>query len=486
MVLTAACRLAVVCVVLGVPSFAAAQTRILTLEEALKLARETSETVEIARTGEARADATILRARSQRLPQVALSSAYDRTLASEFSTALESTGAPCAPLSVDPLQPLASRVTELERAAGCGAIGPSFNFSDLPFGQRNTYRYQISFSQLVYDGGRSGLDARQASLGRRTAELETTAAEALTMLDVTRAFYDVALAAELLSIAEAGLTQAAAAYDQTKLSFEAGRQPEFELLRAEVARSNQRPLVIRRRADLELARLRLRQLLELPAGTAIDVEADLDAAELTVPGPFAEGLAAAKTTAADRSTTTVRQAETLVSLREAGVDQARLARWPIVSLTSAFGQVGYPTSGFWPGFRDFRTNWNLGAAVQMPLLTGRRTKADELTAQADLRDAKARLQQTRELTELDRAWSEQELTAAEAVWDAGAGAVQQATRAHEIAELRYREGLSTQLELADARLALQVAQANRAQAARDVQVARARLALLPQLPVGVR
>jgi outer membrane protein TolC len=62
--------------------------------------------------------------------------------------------------------------------------------------------------------------------------------------------------------------------------------------------------------------------------------------------------------------------------------------------------------------------------------------------------------------------------------------VQQATRAYEIAELRYSEGVSTQLELTDARLLLQQAQSNRAQAARDVQVARVRLALLPDLPLA--
>jgi isovaleryl-CoA dehydrogenase len=44
--------------------------------------------------------------------------------------------------------------------------------------------------------------------------------------------------------------------------------------------------------------------------------------------------------------------------------------------------------------------------------------------------------------------------------------------------------LSTPLELTDARLALQVAQTNRASAARDLQIARARVALLPDLPVG--
>ena len=64
--------------------------------------------------------------------------------------------------------------------------------------------------------------------------------------------------------------------------------------------------------------------------------------------------------------------------------------------------------------------------------------------------------------------------------------MQQATRAYEIAEVRYQNGVSTQLELSDARLSLQVAQANRAVAARDLQIARARVALLKHLPIGVR
>ena len=65
-----------------------------------------------------------------------------------------------------------------------------------------------------------------------------------------------------------------------------------------------------------------------------------------------------------------------------------------------------------------------------------------------------------------------------------AGTVQQASRAYEIADVRYRAGVSTQLELSDSRLLLQQAEANRALAARDLQVARARVALLPELPLG--
>ncbi|HEX6314353.1 MAG TPA: TolC family protein, partial [Gemmatimonadaceae bacterium] len=93
-------------------------------------------------------------------------------------------------------------------------------------------------------------------------------------------------------------------------------------------------------------------------------------------------------------------------------------------------------------------------------------------------------QQARELALLDTQSAYEQLRASVAAWEASAGTVQQAQRAYEIAELRYREGVSTQLELSDARLLLVQAQASRAQAGRDLQVARARVALLPDLPLG--
>jgi len=458
----------------------------LTLEDALRMAREHSESLAIARAGEARADADVVRAKSQRLPQINFAGSYDRTLASEFSGAFQTETPTCAPLDIDATRPIADRVAELERAAGCGAIGPSFSFGTLPFGQKNVYRLTLTFSQAVYEGGRIAAQESEAGLSRRSAALATSSSDAQLALDVTRAFYDAALSDRLLSIARSGLDQAIAAYDQTRLSFEAGRLPEFELLRAEVARDNQRPIVIRRQADRDVAYLRLRQLLELPSTATLDVDVDLEAAALPPPAPFAEAFATVRAASGNVTRSGIQQAELLVAAREAGVTVARSAQLPSVSLNSSYGRVGYPTDGVFPGFSDFRTNWTVGASVLVPIFTGHRLSADVASARADLADANARLKQTRELAELDAATALEDVASAEAVWEASAGTVQQAERAYQIAELRYREGLSTQLELSDSRLSLQVAQANRAQAARDLQVARARVALLPHLPIGAR
>ena len=122
--------------------------------------------------------------------------------------------------------------------------------------------------------------------------------------------------------------------------------------------------------------------------------------------------------------------------------------------------------------------------MQIPLFTGGRLKADEASAGADLGEARARQKLAVEIAEAETEAVLAVLDAAVATWQASAGTVEQATRAYEIADLRYREGISTQLELLDARLVLQLAQVNRAQAARDVQVARARVSLLPDLPLG--
>jgi outer membrane protein len=431
--------------------------------------------------------------RSEWLPQISAVAAYDRALASEFEGLFVAAGTPCIPFTLNPQAPLNDRVAEIERALrDCPPTGNFFDSGGgdnggedegtLPFGRPNTYRLNLTFSQNVYTGGRLSAQRARARLGRANAGLTLASTRAQLVLDVARAYYDAVLSDRLVTIAEATLAQAERTADQVRQQREAGRIPEFDLLRSQVARDSQRPEVIRRRNARDVAYLRIKQLLDIPLNTPIQLAADLE--DLVLPAPaerLAGPISSAEAGTVARLRTAVTQAENDVQQREADVRIARAQRLPSVNITSSYGRVGYPT-GF-PTFGDFRTNWTVGAAAQVPLFTGGRIKADEMAARADLTETQARLQLTRELATLDEASARLELTNARAAWEATAGTVQQAVRAYEIAELRYREGLSTQLELADARLLLQQAQASRAQAARDVQLARIRLAVLPELPL---
>jgi len=433
-------------------------SRALTLDAVIDLAEARSEQIAIAQYGVARAAAGEQRARSERMPQLSGAASYDRTLKSEFAGLFSGDSA--------------------DGGAGGG------DFSDLPFGQPNAFRLNLGFSQALYAGGRIDAQQRLAAVGRSVADSSLKAARAQLVLDATQAFYDAALTDRLVAIAEASLQQAEAIVAQVELSYRAGRAPELEWLRARVARDNQRPNVIRAKANRTFAYLRLKQLLEIPSPQAVTVTAELDDATIETPARFASQLALVAAAPAGQTAlgrVPVEQAASAVKAREEALRIAQSQRRPYVALHSAFGEVAY--AGL-PGFNDWRTNWTVGASVQIPLFTGGRIKAEETSAGADLGEARARQKLAVEIAEAETEAALALLEAAVATWQASAGTVEQAARAYDIADLRYREGISTQLELLDARLVLQLAQVNRAQAARDMQVSRARVALLPDLPLG--
>jgi hypothetical protein len=121
--------------------------------------------------------------------------------------------------------------------------------------------------------------------------------------------------------------------------------------------------------------------------------------------------------------------------------------------------------------------------TQVPLFTGGRIRGDQLVAEANLHEAQARYDQLREFAALDSRITINNLLQSRAAWEASRGTAEQAERAYSIAAVRYKAGISTQLELNDSRILLEQAVANRALAARNLQVARVKLALLPNLPL---
>jgi len=475
----------------------------LSLEQVLALAEPRSEAVAIAQAGISRAEGEQVRARSGLLPQLSASASYDRALASEFEGVFDVQGPSCPPFSLNPSAPIDARIAEIERAIDCGAVGGGFfgggssssgGLSNLPFGRKNTWRASLTFSQNLYSGGRNGAQKAVATIGRDAATLTLTTARAQMLYDVTQAYYDAVLSERLVAIAVATVEQAGATLKQTQAGFAAGTQPEFEVLRARVNRDNQSPVLIRQQTNRDIAMLRLKQLLELPADYPLELADTLGSDTLPPPTVFAERVGAIEralrsdgqtpvslqvnATLPDR--TAVTQADTTVRLREASLKLTTAQRMPSVSFNSTYARNAYP-NGVVPAFD--RTNWTVGVGVSVPIMTGGRQRGDEAVAQADLSQAQLERRQVAELAALDTRAAWAELIAARATWEASAGTIEQAQRAYQIANVRFGAGVSTQLELSDSRLLLQQAEANRVQAARDLQVARAHVALLPDLPV---
>ena len=472
----------------------ATDARPLSLEEALRLARPASEAVALARVAVDRARGQHQVARSGLLPQLSGSLSYTRQLRSQFEnvfgssepdTASVPAPSSCDAFAADPTRPIADRLDALERSVACvTTVNPFGSFSNLPFGQRNTYTLGLTASQMVFDGGRTLGNIRAANAGRSSAAIGVTSAEAQLIVDVVNAYYDAVLGDRLLEIATTALAQSDTTLAQTRLRHDLGTVPEFDLLRATVARDNQRPVVIQAKARRDLAHLRLRQHLDLRGDEPLVLTTALtDTALASTPSLAAMASASPDTAAANRAT--VRQAAEAVRAQE-GLDQAsRAQRLPALTLSSQYTRIGYPSRGF-PAWDEFLTDWNVALGVQVPIFTGGRLRGDRTQARAAVAEAKLRHQQATKAAALDGYNAVAQRDAALAAWSASEGTANQAARAYQIAELRFREGISTQTELLDARLALQQAETNRAQAARDLQIAKVRLALLADLPLGAQ
>lgn len=462
----------------------------LTLADAVRLAEQKSHEVRIARAGVIRARGLELQAASQLLPQLFGSAAYTKTLRSQFSALTSpdtatstSPPGPCEQYLRDPAASTADRLAGLEDAQRC-ALGdnPFGGFGNLGFGAAHQYQLGLSLSQNVFAGGRIRSQIAAARAGQRAAEVTLASERAQAALTVAQAYFDAALSDRLAAIAEFSLRQSDAVVSQVQLAREVGRTSEFELLRARVARDNQRPVLVARQSERETSLLRLRQLLDLRLDAPVQLVTLVDdtAAVYVAIAP----MRTTDVTDAD-SRAPVRAARAGVDAGQASLRAVRAQRLPTVSLTSNYGRVAYPTSGF-PGNNDFRENWTVGLAAQVPLFTGGRQRGEEMAARASLEESRARLEQTKDLAALDVRVQETALAQARGAWEASAGTAEQAERAYAIAQVRYREGISTQLELDDSRLLLEQAQVNRAIAARNLQLAIVRVALLQDLPLQLQ
>ena len=419
----------------------------LSFEEAVAAAERAAESVAIARSEVDRARAQVVSARAGYLPTVNGSLQYQRTLASEFDDIV------------------------------FGPPDPAIEDVELPFGQPNNWRVNLSASLPLFDFFRTRNALGAARAGVRLSEINVRSTRAQVVLQVAQAYFDAALAQRQVEIAEITLQQAERTFEETELGFKQGATPEFDLVRAEVTRDNQRTLLVQFKVQRDTTLVALRRLIGVPLERPLQLTSRLDANDL-------EQLLAAARKAAGIATTNrlaVAQAKETIAAREANVKLARAEYFPVLSAGTDFGLVNYENT---PIEGDWRTNWTVGVTLSLPIFDGFRRTAAVRSANADLAAAKTQLRFASEVSDVEEAQARANVEASRTQLETSLRTVKQAQRAYEIAELRFSQGASTHLEIVDARVQLEQAQLVQARAARDLRLALLREALLPALPLG--
>ena len=439
----------------------------LSLGEALGRALGDSEEVRLARARAEMAEAQVGVARSAALPQINTQLSYTKTLRSVFQSAGGGFDLPDSlRFEPDPTAPLEERVEYLEDrvpSAALGALGSLF--SDLPFGNENAWLAAVSVSQPLFTGGRISSSIRMAAEGAEAARAGLDEARSDVALEVKRAYYDAVLAARMEEIVGQSVALAEDHLDQVRLRLDAGRASELEALRAEVELENLRPLLIEARTGRDLAVLELKRLVNLPAEVQVTLTTELDAT--TSAGGQLAAFELPAVEVADRllaQRAAVRAAESQVQVREEQVDVARSAYLPNLAFTGNFARQAFPTQFSFPSGGEWRDDWTVGLAVQWPLFQGLRRSAEVEAAKAQVSESRLQLAQLQEGVRLEYRQAGSELERAQARIGAAARTAEQAARVYELTELRFEEGLATQLDVSDARLALQQARMNQVQA----------------------
>jgi outer membrane protein TolC len=380
---------------------------------------------------------------------------------------------------------LATTYTHVVESARAQAVGQIFN-------QPNTYNVTANFTQSLFQGGRALAGYRSASRLREAAKLTEEDTRAQMTLSVQRAYLNALLSNRLVEIQEANLALADSQVAQVQRFEAAGRSARYDVLRARVQRANIEPLVIQARSDRELAILDLKRLINIPIEQPLALTTAVDESALPAMVDRVEALEP------ERDRATIRAAEMTAEARRQGIRVARADLLPTVNFFVNTGLQAFPTENRLPSLRGkvlsvgcdadappgrsctsqnggFFPDRSLGLQFSWSIFDGLGNRSSIDLAQSQARVAELQLAQRRETVALEVAAARAELSRTSALFASNQANVEEASEAYRLARIRFNRGISTQLEVQDAQLALMTAEINQARTVNDLYLSVAEL-----------
>jgi len=332
------------------------------------------------------------------------------------------------------------------------------------------WRMSITVRQNLYAGGGIRSAVTEATLSRDAATLQLKATIDEALLDVRLKFYAILLARAQIAVEEQNLGVLERQLRDVNMRFAVGSISNFERLRAEVAVANARAPLIKARNDHRLALEGLRRAVgrvdagpTVPSDRSLEVEGELPAEALEI--ELSSALARARTQRPE-----LQRLTRLIEAAESGVNIARAGFLPNLAVSAGGELRKGPSEKFSDSLRGWRAGVQGGWNMSSRATTGRVKQAESLVEQAKLAREEAELAVQVEVRRAIAA-----LTQANELVTATRKSVEQAEEALRVAEVRFKTGTSTQLELLQAQSALTVARTNRLRADYSHSVAVAQL-----------
>ncbi len=408
-----------------IPAVCVAETRLLTLEQAISIAMEKNRDIEKAREYANYVQGKYVEERAAALPQLSLNGT--------------------ATLSKD------------------GSQEASGNTAQRQFGRA----VDLTISQPLYTWGKLNAAIRAAEVGLKTADQQLRLYRQAAYRDVVAAYHDIQLTRELYRLAQENRAQKQRHLDEATRKFSAGVATDYDVLAAEVAAENTAPEIIRTENSIRMARERLRFLLAI-GGKEIDVIGLLDvpAAAPPLPVSYDEALKLAEKHRPELADLRLR-----IGIYDELVKIASADNKPRLDLRGGAGWHWASLNDPGPALDANGAAWNIGLYLTFPFFDGLRTSGKVTQAQSDLHTKQIEEAKLLDSIVLEVRQAEFSCRESAEILKALSGTVKQAERLVQMAEKGYEFGVKIRLEVDDAQLNLLQARSNQAKAQRDFLVA---------------
>ena len=324
----------------------------------------------------------------------------------------------------------------------------------------NFYSTGVSFTQVLFDFGRTLASIRAAQETQRSAQADFVTEREVVILGVKQAYYNVLAARRLMLVADDTVRDTKKQLDQAQGRFDVGFAPRFDVTRAEVQVATAELNQVTARNNLDVARITLRNAMGVTGPVDFDVVDTLDIRPVVLEEKDALEIAYTERP----------ELQSLDAQRAAQEQQ-------IASLQRDYlPSIGGSGSYYWSGNEyPLGSNWNIGASMTLSVFNGGLTTAQIGEAKAILSNLEYSEESTRQNIGLQVRQALYDVKQSNESIRVAEKGLQSARESLSLAEGRYNTGVGNIIELTDAQTSLTQAEASLVQSLANFQISVAAL-----------
>lgn len=347
--------------------------------------------------------------------------------------------------------------------------GTSSSGGGIPLGYEDNYNLGISLQQPLFTWGKISNAYKQSKYSFEAEKQGLETVKQQVIFDTTQAFYGVLLTQELVNVTSLAVDQVKAHVKVAQDLVNAGMATNFDLLRAKVQLANIQSQLIKMQNMQRLAK----DGFKMTAGLNLD-------AEINLKGSFTYNPVELELSnlleIAMRNRSEIKQLDLQEMMGNKIVSIVKAGNKPNLALAGNYGYQSYADKiGDLFDGDEWENSWNISLALSVPIFDGFATKARVKQAKSAVKQIQIGKEQLTDGITLEVRSAYMNFMEAKELLKVQQETVQQAQESIRIANLQYKNGMLTTVELMDAELALIQAQTNYTNALNDYVVAIAKL-----------